>query len=95
MMGEMMVMTLVVFFTSILFLNQANRNYQNSVEQLLNLNEFFRGLESLNNDVYVYTLEGDEEIFLEITDACMEGRRILAQMAEKKTVVISTGISVI
>lgn len=61
-----------------------DRNHEDSMERLLNLNTFYDHLDSINANVYEYTLEGDEEIYQAIESECMEGRRILKEMADMK-----------
>ncbi len=59
-----------------------DQSHKDSMSQLLNLNTFFDRLAAINDSVYEYTLEGDETLYREIEQGCMEGRRILKEMAD-------------
>ena len=61
-----------------------SRHYQNNMQQLLNLNSFYRHLDSVNRNVYEYTLEGDEDIYNAIGSEVMQGRRILKEMTQMR-----------
>lgn len=83
-MAGMIVMTVVLLLLSMVFLGLMSRNYQNNMQQLLNLNSFYRHLDSVNRNVYEYTLEGDEDIYNAIGSEVMQGRRILKEMTQMR-----------
>ncbi len=81
-MGGMVMMTVVLLFLSMGFIGLMNENYQRNMQQLINLNAFFHYLDSINHNVYNYTLEGDEDIYKAISSEILEGRSILKEMTE-------------
>lgn len=58
--------------------------YGSSTKQMMTLKNFYANLETVNRDVYTYTLEGDETVYDRITAACIEGRRMLRELTEAK-----------
>ena len=81
-MGEMVGMTVVLLLLSVVFISLMNENYQKNMQQLVNLNAFYHHLDSINHNVYNYTLEGDEEIYKGIETEMLEGRGILKELTE-------------
>ncbi len=76
--------TLSLVSLCIIFYSIMESQHKDSTNQLLNLNTFYDYLDSINEDVYVYTLEGDENVYQNIERQCMAGRRILKEMAEMR-----------
>lgn len=58
------------------------KEYEKSTEQMLMLNSFYNNLDDINEDVYTYTLEGDETVYGKIEDKYLVNQRILKNLSE-------------
>ena len=58
------------------------KEYEKSTEQMLMLNSFYNNLDDINEDVYTYTLEGDETVYGKIEDEYLVNQRILKNLSE-------------
>lgn len=74
----------VLFCLWFLFMGLSNRQHQKNMEQLLCLDSFWGTLDNVNRNVYQYALEGDENIYMEISEDCDAGKKYLKTMADRK-----------
>lgn len=78
---EIGAVALLLVLMSICFYLVSRGDYEKSTEQMLTLNEFYSNLENINQNVYTYTLDGDEAVYQEIESACMESRGVLGTLS--------------
>lgn len=78
---ETVAVSLVMALVSVGFYSTSRSDYEENTEKMLLLNTFYTDLEQMNQDVYAYTLGGDEQIYQEIDQGCTQIRGTLKELS--------------